>query len=358
MEMPQTRAELEAVARAFVENDMSGTGETIGMICTSDVAGYYNRPRTLDPIFNTFDAYPRSWVVNDDGSVEYGTVQSQMKNALQYMNGLYKDGILDREFAVRTKDDVTEILLSGKCGIAFGPWWLPDSGIGNSVANDPECNWVPCMIPLSDDGKYHPMQQNYHENWLVVRKGYEHPEVVWEILNYTWLRGSNEELAEITKNYSDEGGSINTYLGPGGSLMVQYNDAVPKDALNLQKALETGDTSNLNGDGQAVYPACKRWLDEKDPTAWRDYAARLLGSLAVSDDSKLDVKKMYYPPTTQTMSMNWSTLQDLESQAIVKIIMGEESIDYFDEFVNQWKQLGGEMITQEVNEAYQEEIAE
>ena len=34
----------------------------------------------------------------------------------------------------------------------------------------------------------------------------------------------------------------------------------------------------------------------------------------------------------------------------MKIVMGEESIDAFDRFVEEWKAQGGDMITEEVQE--------
>ena len=38
---------------------------------------------------------------------------------------------------------------------------------------------------------------------------------------------------------------------------------------------------------------------------------------------------------------------------LLKIIVGEESIDAFDKFVADWNKAGGELITEEVNEAIQ-----
>jgi hypothetical protein len=36
----------------------------------------------------------------------------------------------------------------------------------------------------------------------------------------------------------------------------------------------------------------------------------------------------------------------------LKIIVGKSSIDEFDNYVSQWKNLGGEQITKEVNDWY------
>ena len=48
------------------------------------------------------------------------------------------------------------------------------------------------------------------------------------------------------------------------------------------------------------------------------------------------------------MSKLWWKLQELEEEAYLKIITGEEPIDYFDQFAEQWYKEGGSQITQEV----------
>lgn len=53
--------------------------------------------------------------------------------------------------------------------------------------------------------------------------------------------------------------------------------------------------------------------------------------------------------TTETMMKTNAILTDLEKQTFLKIIMNEAPIDEFDVFVEQWKALGGDTITQEIN---------
>jgi len=47
-----------------------------------------------------------------------------------------------------------------------------------------------------------------------------------------------------------------------------------------------------------------------------------------------------------------ATLEQMEKEMIVKVIMGAASIDEFDKFVSDWYQLGGQAITDEVNAWY------
>jgi len=51
---------------------------------------------------------------------------------------------------------------------------------------------------------------------------------------------------------------------------------------------------------------------------------------------------------TPAMVEKEATLLKMELEAFTKIVMGESSIDTFDEFVANWKNLGGDKITEEV----------
>ena len=50
------------------------------------------------------------------------------------------------------------------------------------------------------------------------------------------------------------------------------------------------------------------------------------------------------------MTARWTSLEKLENEALLAIITGEKDLDYFDEFVSQWKSLGGDQIMQEATE--------
>ena len=53
---------------------------------------------------------------------------------------------------------------------------------------------------------------------------------------------------------------------------------------------------------------------------------------------------------TPTMVERQVDLEKLRDETILGIIIGEKPLSAFDEYAEQWKNLGGEQITQEVNE--------
>ena len=53
------------------------------------------------------------------------------------------------------------------------------------------------------------------------------------------------------------------------------------------------------------------------------------------------------------MYENWEQRHTLEKQTYTNIIYGNEPIEAFDTFVEEWKAQGGDQITEEVNAWYE-----
>ena len=69
-------------------------------------------------------------------------------------------------------------------------------------------------------------------------------------------------------------------------------------------------------------------------------------------DKNMTQDNLFVGAPTETMTSKMSTLQDLQDEVFIKIILGEEPIDAFDKFVEDFNTLGGADITNEVNEWY------
>jgi putative aldouronate transport system substrate-binding protein len=60
----------------------------------------------------------------------------------------------------------------------------------------------------------------------------------------------------------------------------------------------------------------------------------------------------FFGAPTPTMGDRLSVLKAKETEVITKIIMGSLSVDDYDNFISEWKKLGGDKITAEVNDWY------
>ncbi|MDF2724689.1 MAG: extracellular solute-binding protein family 1, partial [Paenibacillus sp.] len=76
------------------------------------------------------------------------------------------------------------------------------------------------------------------------------------------------------------------------------------------------------------------------------------GMVRISQNDNTIVNYFNGPPT-KTMVSKGELLIKLMTESYLKIIYGNEPVDYFDTFVQECKKNGGDDITKEVNEWYQ-----
>jgi len=346
--IPQTLDDLIAVAKAFIEQDpdKNGVKDTYGFSGVPQIAKY-NMIHGFDPILGTFNAYKGLWMKDDAGQAAYSSVQPEMKQALTKMQEMYKAGLIDREFAVRK--DPNELVASGKAGIIFGPWWTPYSSMfPDSFASDSKVEWIPVTAPLDANGKMNVHSQDPTGEFLVVRKGFEHPEAVAKVLNVQ-TDGLRMLDPEASKLYN--GKRMPWRLWPF-TIQIDDENVIYKINQKLVAAWDKQDPSELNAEHKAMYERVKRNSEnpKKDMTDWAETLARFQASKEAGSD-KLNKREVVFFGQTDAMELKWAVLQKMEDETFLKIIMGEEPVDRFDSFVAEWKKAGGDQITKEVNDA-------
>jgi len=348
---PSNLDEILDLAREFIEKDPgnNGAGKTIGILGNNKVAGEYNRVHQLDPIFASFNSFPRSWVRDKStGKYIYGTITPETKKALIKISEIYAEGLIDKEFAIRSSSNINELITAGRVGMTFGPWWMPFWPLSDSVKNNPNsARWIAIQAPLDENGYFNAPLQNRHTAWLVVRKGYNHPEALIKGLNlmYQAIRWLDEDLKNI---YPQTNATINWSVWPF-NIQLDYNDAVPRGHEVYLRGVENGGTDEINH--MAGVDSVIGYLRSENSTNWPEYAAWYKAAGLTKTDNTIFCD-FIFPDVTEAMVIRWDNLQKLESEMFLAIIMGEKTIDFFDDFVEDWKKLGGEEITYEVNLKY------
>ncbi|MCB0068146.1 MAG: extracellular solute-binding protein, partial [Caldilineaceae bacterium] len=145
---PETVDDVEAIAKAFIEQDPDGNGaaDTIGLTGTTNPVQVPSNLHGFDAIFNAYGAFPELFYRNADGEIVYGSIQPETKEALTRLAAMYQAGIIDPEFATKDGDKANEIVVGGRGGIMMGPWWISWWPLADSVNNDPNADWQPFMI--------------------------------------------------------------------------------------------------------------------------------------------------------------------------------------------------------------------
>lgn len=350
---PRTLSDVEEIIRQFKEKDPghNGTGNTVGLVCDTSLCGGcgYSSEYTLDIIFAAYGAFPKQWIYDEDGNVVYGSVQPEAKEALAHIHELYKEGILDQDFLMRTSSNLIELIVDGQCGSFFGPWWAPNNPLMQAVEQNKDAEWQPYLIATEKSGltSYH--TQNPSGKYIVVRKGYEYPEIACKIVSvlFDYLRYNDRDNQEIVDYYKE---NVDPTARPF-AINVDYNNALQICYGELNHVF-AGDKSadDLNVLEYSYYEACESYLKDAENASaedWAAYTSRITACKILNDGRTNKVESLYFGET-ETMVTDWWSLENLESDTYLKIVTGESSLDEFDRFVENWYQNGGETITKEV----------
>ena len=357
---PHTIDDVVNIVKHFISEDpgnngvdTSGKPNTVGLAVDTDVTGEcgYSSEFLLDIIFACFGAYPKQWIMNDDGEIVYGSVTDEAKEALSYISSLYNQGVIDNDFLLRTSTNICELIENGLCGSFFGPWWAPNNPLANAVSRNPDANWQPYLIATDSDGTTSYHSQNPCYKYVVVRKGYEHPEIAAKMISVMFdkVRFDCTDSEEF-KNYYQL--NVEPTARPL-SINVDYNNALSICYRNIDATISgRKNPDSLELLERSFYDACSEYIKNADKTStqWAAYMSRIKACSLIAQDNIKVVDSLYFK-TTDTMKSHWWRLKAKEKEAYLKIISGEEDISYFDTFVKEWNEQGGQTITSEVSES-------
>lgn len=351
LDEPETFEDLEKIITAFVEDDPDGNGENDTYGLALQMEFYKHAHSTGLGVFYGYHAYPQNWIKLADGTIGYGSVQPENRDALLKLQEWYAKGYIDPEFNIKDKAKVKETVSAGKVGVVFGTMSSAGAHLDASVVNDPNADWKAYPILSADDKPAQPITKMPVTRYYAVSAECEHPEFIIKLLNWSHQSAYGEQ----------EDNSLS--ISDSGIAIWQYNvigDENPGKNLNafkkIRTAFETGDASALNTEEKGYYDRILTWRNDKNPDGWTQ--DRIFGensSFAVIEqyvnDQNYIVNEFYGTPT-DSMSKYLATLQAMEAEVFTSIIMGED-ISAFDKFVEDFYALGGTEITEEVNEWYE-----
>jgi len=349
LEAPKTMQDVIAIAKAFTNNDPDGDkkNNTFGFVISKGL----HQDWMLQPtsFFNGYHAQLGSWVKDASGSsYVYSSIQPEVKEALAQLQQFYKEGVIDPEFGTKDIDKALETVNSGKAGMIFGPMYAPFN-IGEVIKTNKEADWKAYPVVSIDAETAYAQTPAPNSNAYVVRKGYGHPEALIKLLNFQVEKMYGESSVTERKKYTGESdqafhAAVVSVLPPNKNVKAQ---------INVSEALKANDSSKLNTEEKGYYDGVLKYR-AGDMTQW--WNERIFGPessqgvLKYYMDNNLTIANDYIFANTKTMDSKKATLDKLELETFTKIIYGAVSIDEFDKFVVNWKKLGGDQITQEVNE--------
>lgn len=293
LEEPKTLEDAFDIVEAFVQNRM-GTAEgeePVGLVCDTDLVGSTSSSYSVDPVFDKFGASPRKWI-NQNGEIVYGSVTEETRNALSYLHELYERGVLDQNFALRAQNNLRDLVVSGKCGAFFGLWWTPNNPLMDIYETDKDAEWMPYYLQEVD---WKNVYASFSDSkYVVVRKGYEHPEIVMKIISvlFDYSRYTAEDADEVNEYFAL---NVDPTARPL-VINVDYNEAtfqITKDILAVMSGQRQ--ESTLSEIAKSYYYAAEKYIHGESEIAedWAAYESRLVAVGRLLDGNYRSVKSKY-----------------------------------------------------------------
>ncbi|MBP1988732.1 extracellular solute-binding protein [Paenibacillus eucommiae] len=350
---PKTMQDVLSISEAFTKQDPGGSGKSYGIALTKALLS--EGAFMISGFFNGYHAYPGQWIKDDSGKLVFGSIQPEMKLALKQLQDMYKDGQIDPEFAVKDVVKENELLASNKIGITYGPFWLSAYPLMDNAVKDGVLvqDWWPYPIVSHDAVPAMTQVEMGVDGYWVVSKKAKHPEAAIKLLN-KWIQayehpGETDGVYLLHNEEAQNYYKLNPIRVFSQTHNVTLGEVVPK-------AIESRDPSSLKGvEGPNRYGKVVKYLDG-DTSQWSEWPISGPGGTfsimyQYLQQNRYHINAFYGAPGP-VMTEKKPVLDTKMHEVFIKIIMNQLPIDKFDEFVAEWKKLGGDEMTNEVNEWY------
>jgi putative aldouronate transport system substrate-binding protein len=349
---PKSMEDLLKISEVFTKNDPDGNNvdDTVG-ICMDNALFYSSLSQGI--AFG-YHQYPKKWIKDASGNLVYGSIQPGMKDVLTKLAELYKDGQIDQEFGTKDVTKAYETLTNGKAGIFYGSYPGPLYPLQSLYTNDPTVEWAYYSMPSIDAQPAKAVSELGIIGYWVVNKNMKNPEAVLKLMNFwtqTFYANTDDAVYEKLVNAKD-----GTEIWQNAICQTYRGFKNVEAYLNVSAAYKGEKPTNALTPEERGYLQKIKDFEAGDTTLWCwGQIFGVDGCLKVITeyrDKDLYVQNEFYGSPTQTQIEKGATLNSLEDQTFMKIVTGQAPVSEFDNFVQQWKELGGDDWTKEVNDWY------
>ena len=342
LEAPKTMDDLRNIMLAFKEAKLGGSENTYGMVIDKDL--YYS----TRGLFAGYGAYPEFWVEDESGNLVWGGTQENVKKALTFLNGLYNDGLLDKEFITQSNTDAKALMFNSQAGILYAGHWLAHD-LQKLHDNDPESDWICVALPSETGAPVEQYLTPVKRGWIVINESYEHPEVAAKIRALCTFAAQGG-ICDGTWWFSNDQAQALEPFQASVSSWDNYNTY-----LNLLECYDKGgDTSVLRAKAITYW---NNLTSGSSIWAWEHMFGNGETTPMVVLRDAIENERIHYDgflgAQNEFMQDRWSVIKDEQLTAFTKIIIGEVGVEEgFADWLKTFDSMGGTQITRDVNEWY------
>lgn len=373
LQVPTTTDEFVSVAKAFTTDDPDGNGEAdtygFGLNGAEQTGNYSGIPY----FFTMYGAIPsENTFIEEDGMIIWGGMKEEnMKAGLSDLLELYERGCIPTDFISDDRAAVEADFTSGKTGMIIAPMWAVLGTYGNALALDIDTEIIAVPLPVSEVNSegavYLPSATLGY--WCVSSKC-DNPEALFKMFNLSTHYIANVQNRTVEEQEMYCTGKSGVYTGKALALIPYLDDPTNNynSWKNISVAIASGEADNLVADQLTNYQNIAMFLENKNIESYAMLSEDELSKFnsgagfytvfgtQESGYGALDIMiragkwypEAYVGAPTESMVLNSANLMSYTSETIVNIIMGNNSVDSYSDFISSWLERGGQAILNEI----------
>jgi putative aldouronate transport system substrate-binding protein len=332
LKVPTTKDEYVNVLKQFRDKDANGNGDLNDEIPVSGREG----GRWMDHLFGMYgvamwEGFPMWDLYN--GELTYSAVTPNMKAALQFIRELYGEKLLDQKTFLNQGSDWQAGIHSDKIGSWFHINTLSAARMTNIVKVNPKVELAALGIPKVEG--YTGFISNTpinRPNWVVANKNENTTINALKLLDWAADPKNQENLSlgvEGVHHQNANGKMVLLPVDPAKTEMRTIQSFINTiDSIQITNKIESNSISD---------PSLIKLYNNRNQVL---LDAQKYGKRVVGEGIPASVYDGFADIRNHTLYQEYMT----------KIIIGEYSIDKFDEFVAKWNQSGGKQVTEKARE--------
>ncbi|CAM3989498.1 extracellular solute-binding protein [Paenibacillus alkaliterrae] len=276
----------------------------------------------------------------EDGKIKYGYLEPGYRDYLATMSKWYREGLIDKYFVALDLETVDKKLTSGTSGATIGWHAYIEKYNVAALSNGSAARYAAAPYPTLAEGaipKFGQLDNAYAgTSSAAIKATTKHLEAAVRWLDY---------------GYSKEGSMLNTYGIEGVTYTMENGRPVYTDLVVANPDGLSSDQVMLQYAHQTNFPM----IQHDAQLEWKFEET----NRALEIWSKTKHKDYLLPPITPTpeeadeLSALMDGIGEYVNDAELRIILGIDSIDAYDEMVKQLKLLGIERVLEIKQAAYQ-----
>lgn len=302
-------------AMTFNDPDGNGLDDTyglteVGIKCFDHILGAYGLPGK------------DGWIKKGNEVVR-SSMTEEFKEAVKLIKKWYEEGVIDPEYITYKNANIKENLINSKWGTTCrNMWWLnPDNPVLKTLLQKtPDAELKIIVPPKGETGARGGAVSSDPGGGrkAVVSSECPYPDKLMKLVNY----GCTDEGFDIA-SYGIEGTHYNLVDG-----RIQFIE--PYNKREEQEKL---------GNTRIIGMIDRRWA----PPVLRQ---------AIAACAKYTIDSEFYGSVPAYAE--YPDIAKIVDEAVVKVITGQTSVDELDKMQQRWYENGGDVITEQINEAWKE----